>query len=92
MHLKHFIGVAKINNLLSFIDVGPYHEPEYHGPSVKDLREYTEIIRRLNIPFYEEARLYWNDAISDGFFDGANEGLIYSPDFLETLIKKYSQR
>jgi len=39
----------------------------------------------------KKARLYWNEAIDDGYFDGANEVLIYSVNFLKTLVEKYSK-
>ena len=47
-------GIAE---LLSFIDPGPKQEPKYTGPGVKDLRAYIEFMRRLTIPYYEDARL-----------------------------------
>ena len=37
-----------------------------------DIKELVEIIRRLHLPHYEEARLYWNDALRDGFHDGCS--------------------
>jgi hypothetical protein len=33
----------------------------------------VEFTRRLTVPYYEEAQLYWNQAEQDGLFDGANE-------------------
>jgi hypothetical protein len=49
-------GIAE---MLRFIDCGPIHEPQFTGHYLGDLREYIEFIRRLTIPYYEEARLYW---------------------------------
>ena len=46
-------------------------------------------MRRLTIPYYEEARLYWSRAEADGFFDGANEVWLYMPHNLEALIERY---
>lgn len=77
--------------LLRFVDVGEYHEPDFAGPHVTDLREWTELVRRLSIPHYEEARLYWSRARSDGYFDGANEIIIYSEGFLKGMIEKYGE-
>jgi hypothetical protein len=56
----------------------------------KDKKELFEIIRRLHIPYYEEARLYWKKAIKDGFFDGADGAQPYLQSTLIELIKKYS--
>ena len=75
--------------LLHFVDVGEHHEPDFKGPHVKDLREWTELARRLTIPYYEQARLYWHPAHDDGYFDGANEILIYTERFLKELVEKY---
>jgi hypothetical protein len=89
LDLEHFMGKCQISELLSFLDVGPYHNKDYSGSSIIDLREYVEFFRRLTIPYYEEARFYWNQAINDGFFGDANEIWIYLPENLEHLIKKY---
>jgi hypothetical protein len=87
--LKDFLGVHGIVEMLNFIDVGDYHRPDYEGPDVGDLREWTEVARRLFIPGYEEARLFWDRARADGFFEGANELWPYLPETLERLIEQY---
>lgn len=75
--------------LLQFIDIGAYHELDFAGPHVNDLREWSELARRLTIPYYEQARLFWEQAQSDGYFQDANEILIYTEEFLKELIEKY---
>jgi len=77
--------------MLAFLDVGPHHQAEYGGPEVRSVRELTELFRRLHLPYYEEARLHWDKADSDGFFEGANEHWIYLPATLKRLIEKYSK-
>lgn len=89
-HLDHFLN-NRIANLLSFLDVGPYLEPEYSSPSVKDLREFVEIMRRLAIPYYEEARLYWSLAAYDGYFEGASESWLYLESTLKDIISTYGE-
>lgn len=88
MHLDH---VMNMGYLLSFLDEGPYHNPNYPGPCTKDMREFIEIVRRLTIPYYEEARLYWNKALADGFFEGANPVWIYQTETLKLLIERYGE-
>lgn len=88
-HLGWFTGERAMPELLRFIDVGPLLEDEYRGPRVKDLREWVELTRRLTIPHYEEARLYWDQAREDGMFDGANEVSPYLPEKLEQIAKRY---
>lgn len=89
-HLIHFVGPAGLANLLSFIDMGPYLDPDGENvPRVSDLREFTELARRLFLPYYEEARLYWPLAVEDGYFLGVNEVSMYLPDTLKSLVSRY---
>lgn len=52
-----------------------------------DIEEYIEIIRRLYLPYWEEARLYWDNALKYGFHDGCD----FSEDMLLSIIKKYRE-
>ncbi len=49
------------------------------------IKELIEIIRRLHLPYYEEARLYWNDALRDGFHDGCS----FDENTLLAIIQNY---
>ena len=90
LHLHHFIeDNTKMAHILKFLDIGPYHEKEYKGPTVKNMREYVEFVRRLTIPHYEEARLYWERALEAGYFQDSNEIWIYGVDNLITMIERY---
>lgn len=88
-YLTEFLGYSGIINLLFLIEAGPYREKHYKGPHIKDFREWTELVRRLTIPHYEEARFYMKRADSDGFFEGASEIWIYLPKTLRQVIKRY---
>ena len=89
-HLQDFIGQNGMLRLLSFLDLGPYHDPEgQHISRVSDMREFTELMRRLTIPYYEEARRYWSKAEENNYFDGMNEVGIYMPDTLKGIIEQY---
>jgi hypothetical protein len=91
-HLHHFIDDRiKMAQLLSMIDIGPHLRPDYKGPMVDNLRDYVEFMRRLTIPYYEEARQYWSIAKADGFFEGDNELSMYSTDHLKRLIEEYGE-
>ena len=87
--LSELIGLNGMVILLTFIDTGPFREEPFYGPHVKDLREWTELVRRLMLPYYEEARLYMRQANNQGFFDGSNEILIYMPLTLKKIIERY---
>lgn len=51
--------------------------------------ELVEIIRRLEVPYYEQARLYWDQIIKHEAFDSLHEHEIYDPVFLKMLIKEH---
>lgn len=87
--LDKFLGKDGLVKLIHFIDVGPYHVPKYDGVQFEDGREFAELFRRLQLPYYEEARKYWDRAKQDGFFEGANEMWIYQPEVLEEIIDVY---
>ena len=61
--------------------------PNYSGVNFEDGCKFTEIFRRLQLPYYEEARRYWEQAKRDEFFDGANEIRIYQSEFLQDMVK-----
>lgn len=92
MSLDTYIGSNGVPGLLMLLDPGPRHLPEFTGPGVRDVREWVELFRRLHIPYYEEARLYWDRAEKDGYFDGANELCMYLPDNLKQLIERYGKQ
>ncbi|MEK7449470.1 MAG: hypothetical protein AAB019_08300 [Planctomycetota bacterium] len=90
--LSEFVGNNGLAQLLTLIDIGPIHSPQFSGPHVQDLREWTDFCRRLHFPYYEEARLHWENAQADGYFDGKNEVAIYLPETLKALINIYEAR
>lgn len=90
--LNDFVGAEGLSRFLAvFFDVGPTLRPEFLGPQVADLRATVEIMRRLYVPYYEEARLYWTEAEVDGFMAGGNELALYAPDRLRELIARYGE-
>ena len=55
---------------------------------IKDLVELVEILRRLHIPYWEEARLYWDRAYRDNFHDGCDFGEAT----LQSMIEQYEEQ
>ncbi len=77
--------------LTSFVDIGEEFENEYSGPRITDLREWTILFRRLQVPLYEEARQYFSQARDDSNLGGANEVYFYLPDGgLEEILDRYA--
>ncbi|MFT3796522.1 hypothetical protein [Flavobacterium sp.] len=87
--LREFVGAKAAVHLASLLDVGRFHERDYSGPEVTDFAEFAELMRRLTIPYYEEARQYWNRAMHDGYFYDQNEIYLYLPDSLMSMIEHY---
>lgn len=88
--LSSFLGAHGIVELHALIDAGPYHMPQYK-PMVTDIRKWSDFYKRLQLPYYEEARLYWNRAISDNYFGDSNEIYIYIPENLKRMIEHYER-
>lgn len=89
-NLESFLDYKGLVNLHSLVDPGPYHMPECKI-FVKDFRKWLDFYKRLQLPYYEEARLYWERAMHDGYFGDSNELYIYLPENLKAMIKYYEQ-
>lgn len=74
LHLRYFTGVDGLAMLLSFFD-----------RNLADPGELAEIIRRLHIPRYEEARPFLDRAIKDAIVDGRD----CTQNDLGKIIKRY---
>lgn len=91
-HLDEFIGNKALECFLPWIDDGPWISEEYKGPQIHSMRELSELIRRLTLPYYEEARLYFNEAISDGVIDDPENPHTYTcPGYLRRVAERYSK-
>lgn len=92
MDLEQFLGAGGIVKMLSFINMGSLHDDFDAKPRIKSSGEWVKLFKRLQVPYYEEARLYWDKAEEDGFFDGANEIASYLPETLKELIERYGEK
>lgn len=89
-HLNYFAGSENLPNLYKFLDPGyRYNRDLQPVANGLQIAEFTELLRRLTIPHYEEARLYFDQAEQDGLFDGANEVSPYKQDILKQIIHNY---
>jgi hypothetical protein len=73
-HLEYFTGMNGLAYLLSIFD-----------RNLRDPKELVEIIRRLHIAYYEEARLFLKRAIEEGFIDCWDDTQV----ILKRVIVKY---
>jgi hypothetical protein len=79
MHLAHFVATDGLAKLLSMFD-----RPQ------KNMEELIDIVRRLHIPQYEEARQYWKQAEEAEYFSGANEYWPFMQENLTRIIANFS--
>ncbi|TXK52138.1 hypothetical protein FVR03_01580 [Pontibacter qinzhouensis] len=90
-HLNNILeDNSMVIQLYGMLDPGPFISPKhYKGPEVEDIREVVEFLRRLTLPYYEEAKQYWHDADADEYFSGSNELSSYLPYTLKNIIERY---
>lgn len=95
MELKRFVEEDGLNCLLTFLSPGPVVincEGKGDGsPPVADMDEFVDLIRRFQIPYYEEARQYFRDVeLTKRFSDHSPESpyrMERLQDFLDDVRK-----
>lgn len=89
--LSEFIGHKGIVRLLALLDQGSYHEEEYSGSKIEDMRAFVTFMRRLTIPYFEEARQLLDVARSSEFLQGSSEVHMYLPTTLKSVILEFGE-
>jgi hypothetical protein len=87
--LTNCLGARGLVLLTSWIDPGKEFVRSFDGPGVKELREWVVLLRRLHVPFYEEARFFFQQAHRDDNLGGSNDFLFYSPKGLQEILREY---
>lgn len=92
--VDRFLGDAGLSYLLSFLDHGKEFDPKgKHPPRVKGgNREWVELVRRLHLPYFEEARQYFNEAKADGMIGDYGPDQFYDAEILKGVIKQYRKQ
>ncbi len=80
-YLKDCLGADGLVHFLSWLE---RQRVTGHGTE-----EFTEIVRRLMVPNYEEARQYWGRAVDDGFIREPAVFSRYHQESLLLVIEKY---
>lgn len=91
LELVNFLGDNGKVHLLSLLDTNSHLNNKSNVQAV-NLREWNDLFMRVQVPYYEEARRYWDKAMADGYFDDRNEFNICLPENLKTLILKYKSK
>lgn len=90
IHLVHLLGPDGLATLLTLLAPGGQTGNRELG--VASLDEWGELVRRLHIPHYEEARQYWADAEADDVFTRSAKYAPYSQATLLGILSRYGHR
>jgi hypothetical protein len=87
--LADCLGPRGLILLTSWIDPGREFIREFKAPQVRDMRDWVVLMRRLHVPFYEEARFFFQQAHRDGNMGGWNDFSFYTPKGLQEILRRY---
>lgn len=88
LEVTECIGPAGLRRLISLLHPGEYYLPELSS-SVESPAEWAEFFRRLQFPYWEEARQYIaapNEAVGE-ILAGYNEAYVTAPEVLLRIIR-----
>lgn len=85
--LQDFLGPEGLTMMLAWLTVGPLKNEE---PSnrVENFAEFVDLVRRVQIPYYEQARLRFHDSEVESDMSDANEFYPYLPDTLRQICER----
>jgi hypothetical protein len=89
--LRNFVGADGLSYLLSHLSLGPImlaRDIKSHCDA-SNIDEFVDLIRRLQTPYYEEARRKFRNLKVIENFSMATEIYPYLPDTLEWIVQEY---
>lgn len=89
MHLDYFLGEDGRNSLLSFLSIGTIkiNLGQRTVFRVKDIDEFVDFFRRMQVPYYEEARTKFGEGELLDYFSDSNEENPYLSDTLKSIVE-----
>jgi len=89
--LRDFLGERGQAYLLSKLSLGPIKHSLGQKPhrQINDMDEFVDFFRRVQTPFYEQARRKFSSEAVRSDFDDSNEVLPYLPETLKRIAAKY---
>jgi len=84
MHLEHMITSGGFGHMLNWLELSETKKIDDRF----DMTSFIEIMRRLYLPYWEEARQYWERAFKDGFHDKC----CFSENDLLSIIDEYGKQ
>jgi hypothetical protein len=82
--LERFLGAHGLAMLLGWLSVGPL-KGGGTAPRVQNMDEFVDFFRRVQTPYYEEARPRFDDEKTHHWLDDANEYYPYVPETLSRI-------
>ena len=91
--LNDFLGDKGLSYCMTFLSLGPVISNSGGAGHcyIQDFDEFADFVRRVQVPYYEEARrLYGNHDLLEALSD-ANEFYPYVPERMKALIERYGR-
>lgn len=85
LDLDMFLGPEGLTMLLSWLSIGPLKGGGGTRIAPEGLDAYVDLVRRVQIPHYEEARSKFGDEDTEHWLGDANEYYPYIPDVLDRV-------
>jgi len=89
MHVEPLLGDEGREILRSSVGRGIYPHNPSTDPEAENYREFMVFFRRLQVPYFEEARRYFSEAIAGGMLESPDSDSVDDPDFLKEVIERY---
>ena len=86
--LTDFVGIDGLSRLLAFLSIGPFMlagAQTGSPPMIADIDEFTDFVRRVQVPGYERARCLFSDPDVQGRFSDASEYYPYMQEVLRAI-------
>lgn len=92
-NLSNLLGVDGLVNLTGYLTVGPLLRAQGRDEEseVQNVPEFIELVRRLHVPHYEEARKYFGHPSVVEHYIEAQEVAPYKQEQLADIIKRGTQ-
>jgi len=90
--VKDFLGEFGLTVLMSKLSLGPVinRNRETSGLGrVKDVDQFVDFFRRMQVPYYEEARRYFGDPDFLEDYHDVNEVALYQPHVLRRIVERF---
>lgn len=89
--LEDFVGIDGLAYVTTFLSLGPIKTKLNQGnfTKAKDMDELADFIRRVQLPYYEEARRHFNNPDLIEHYSDNNEYGPYTQESLKRIIERF---